>query len=138
MNLAEGMARQRFSAAHEWGHGLMDNKPMVLSTVGEWNSADLVELRANTFASDFLIPPARLRSTGNQWSDPKMISDWAARFRVSGPALLTALVAAKLITKEQREELRAAAPRPPDPVDPELSPLTQPNSLVGASCWSEG
>lgn len=120
VNLAEGMARQRFSAAHEWGHGLMDNKPMILSTVGEWNSADLVELRANTFASDFLIPPARLRSAGNQWNDPKTVSDWAERFRVSVPAVLTALVSAKLITKEQREDLRSIAPRPPEPVDPEL------------------
>lgn len=120
VNLAEGMARQRFSAAHEWGHGLMDNKPMVFSTIGEWNSADLVELRANTFASDFLIPPARLRSPGIQWTDPQVITDWAGRFRVSVPALLTALVAAKLIDNEQRERLRLVASRPAEPPDPEL------------------
>jgi hypothetical protein len=38
---------------------------------------------------------------------------------VSVPALLTALVAAKLVTREKREELRSAA-RPPEPPDPEL------------------
>lgn len=119
VNLAEGMARQRFSAAHEWGHGLMDDKPIVLSTVGEWNSGDLVELRANTFASDFLMPPAVLSSVGARWSDPATVSEWAERFRVSVPALLTALVAAKLITKEMREELRSAV-RPPEPPDAEL------------------
>jgi Zn-dependent peptidase ImmA (M78 family)/transcriptional regulator with XRE-family HTH domain len=129
VNLAEGMARQRFSAAHEWGHGLMDDKPIVLSTIGEWNSGDLVELRANTFASDFLMPPARLSLVGSRWSDPKVVSDWAERFRVSVPALLTALVAAKLIDKEKREELRAAVPRPPEPVDPELEGVTNPTQL---------
>lgn len=119
VNLAEGMARQRFSAAHEWGHGLMDDKPIILSTIGEWSSTDLVELRANTFASDFLMPPAVLSSVGERWNDPKVVSDWADRFRVSVPALLTALVAAKLITREKREELRSAV-RPPEPPDPEL------------------
>jgi Zn-dependent peptidase ImmA (M78 family)/transcriptional regulator with XRE-family HTH domain len=128
VNLAEGMARQRFSAAHEWGHGLMDGEPMVLSTIGEWTSNDLIELRANTFASDFLMPPAILSSVGSQWNDPKIVSDWAERFRVSVPALLTALVAAKLITREKREELRSAA-RPPEPPDPELEGVTNPTQL---------
>lgn len=119
VNLAEGVARQRFSAAHEWGHGLMDDKPVILSTIGEWNSGDLIELRANTFASDFLMPPAVLSSVGSKWNEPSDVSDWAEKFRVSVPALLTALVAAKVITKEKREELRSAI-RPPDPPDPEL------------------
>ena len=119
VNLAEGIARQRFSAAHEWGHGLMDNKPIVLSTIGEWSSGDLVELRANTCASDFLMPPAVLSSVGILWNEPRAVSEWAERFRVSVPALLTALVAAKLITKEKREELRSAV-RPLEPPDPEL------------------
>ena len=123
VNLAEGMARQRFSAAHEWGHGLMDDKPIILSTIGEWSSGDLVELRTNTFASDFLMPPAVLSSVGTLWNEPKVISDWAERFRVSVPALLTALVAAKLITKEKREELRSAS-RPPEPPDPELESVS--------------
>jgi Zn-dependent peptidase ImmA (M78 family)/transcriptional regulator with XRE-family HTH domain len=129
VNLAEGMARQRFSAAHEWGHGLMDDKPIVLSTMGEWNSDALVELRANTFASDFLMPPARLSSVGSQWNDPRVVSDWAEWFRVSVPALLTALVAAKLIDKEKREEIRATMPRPPEPVDPELEGVTNPTQI---------
>ena len=119
VNLAEGMARQRFSAAHEWGHGLMDGKLIVLSTIGEWTSNDLIELRANTFASDFLMPPAILSSVGSQWNEPNVVSDWAERFRVSVPALLTALVAARLITRDRREELRSA-PRPLEPPDPEL------------------
>ena len=128
VNLAEGMARQRFSAVHECGHGLMDGKPMVLSTIGEWSSNDLVELRANTFASDFLMPPAILKSVGDRWSEPSVVSDWAERFRVSIPALLTALVAGKLISKEKRAELRSAI-RPPEPSDPELEGAISPTQL---------
>ena len=128
VNLAEGMARQRFSAVHEWGHGLMDGKPLILSTIGEWSSNDLIELRANTFASDFLMPPAILKSVGDRWNEPDVVSDWAERFRVSVPALLTALVAGKLISKEKRGELRSAS-RPPEPPDPELEGEINPTQL---------
>ena len=121
VNLAEGMARQRFSAAHELGHGLLDDKPITMSMVGEWSSADLVEVRANTFASHFLMPPALLGSVARgRWADPAEVSSWAGRLRVSVPALLSALHAAMLIDADQRASLRQAAPRPPEPPDPEL------------------
>jgi len=121
VNHAEGLPRQRFSAAHEWGHGLMDEKPITMSMIGEWDSNTLVEVRANTFASRILMPPALLISGERaRWADPREVSAWAGRLRVSVPALLSALTAAKLIDGEQRETLRASAPRPPDPPDPEL------------------
>lgn len=121
VNLAEGMARQRFSAAHELGHGLLDEKPITMSMVGEWSSADLVEVRANAFASHFLMPPALLGSVArDRWADPAEVSSWAGRLRVSVLALLSALHAAKLIDGDQRPSLRQAAPRPPEPPDPEL------------------
>ncbi len=121
VNLAEGLARQRFSAAHEWGHGLMDEKPITMSMVGEWDSATLVEVRANAFASQILMPPALLAAVDrSRWEDPGEISNWAARLRVSVPAFLAALAASKLIDGRQREILRSTTPRPPAPPDPEL------------------
>lgn len=127
VNLAEGQARQRFSAAHEWAHGLLDNKAATLSKVSELtNTDDLLEVRANAFASGFLIPPARLL-TGDRkrWTDPNEIAGWAGRMRVSVPALLAALVGAKLLTREQRDTIRALVPRVPEPVDPELEGLNE-------------
>jgi uncharacterized protein DUF955 len=76
VNVADGLARQRFSAAHEWGHGLMDEKPITMSTVGEWDSEMLVEVRANAFASQILIPPALLTSVEQfRWQDPREVSN---------------------------------------------------------------
>ncbi|MGE0225993.1 MAG: ImmA/IrrE family metallo-endopeptidase [Acetobacteraceae bacterium] len=130
VNLAEGLSRQRFSAAHEWGHGLMDQSPITMSMIGEWDSNTLLELRANTFASRLLIPPALLQTVDRtKWSDPREVSAWAARLRVSVPALLSALTAARLIDSAQREALRAAAPRPPDPPDPDLEGVSVPSQL---------
>jgi Zn-dependent peptidase ImmA (M78 family)/transcriptional regulator with XRE-family HTH domain len=121
VNLAEGLARQRFSVAHELGHALLDEKTITLSMVGEWNSNDLVEVRANTFASHFLIPPVLLANLPkDRWVDPAEVSSWAGRLRVSVPALLSALHAAKLIDADQRASIRQAAPRPLEPADPEL------------------
>jgi Zn-dependent peptidase ImmA (M78 family) len=121
VNLAEDMARQRFSAAHELGHGLLDEKPITLSMIGEWSSNDLVEIRANTFASHFLMPPALLSSVAKErWADPCEVSSWAGRLRVSLPALLSALQAAKLIDGDRRRLLQQSAPRPKEPPDPEL------------------
>jgi Zn-dependent peptidase ImmA (M78 family) len=121
VNLAEGMERQRFSAAHELGHGLLDEKPITLSMVGEWSSADLMEVRANTFASHFLMPPTLLEGVPRErWADPDEVSSWAGRLRVSVPALLSALHSAKLIDSEQRASLRRIVPRQPQAPDPEL------------------
>jgi Zn-dependent peptidase ImmA (M78 family) len=127
VNLAEGMARQRFSAARELGHGLLDEKPITLSMVGEWSSNVLVEVRANTFASHFLMPPALLADVAkHRWADPAEVSSWAGRLRVSLSALLSALHAAKLIDGDQRRALQQSAVRPAEPPDPELEgPLTQ-------------
>lgn len=121
VNRTEGMARQRFSAAHELGHGLLDSKSMTFSMVGEWASDDLVEVRANAFASEFLMPAAFLSSLDRaRWSEPGEVLAWAERLRVSVPALLSALSAAKLIDAPLRTSHRAQVRSPPEPPDPEL------------------
>ena len=122
VNLAEGMARQRFSAAHELGHALLDKKRVTFSKVGEWDSGVLVEVRANAFASSFLMP-ASILSDGDRsrWSDPREVTDWAGRLRVSVPALISALYGERLIDETQRASLKLSARRPADdPPDPEL------------------
>jgi hypothetical protein len=121
VNLAEGMARQRFSAAHELAHGLMDGKAITMSMVGEWDSTVLTEVRANAFASNFLMPTALLTSVDKaKWVDTREVSSWAGRLRVSVPALLSALQGAGLIDAGQRALLRSSTPRPAGPPDPEL------------------
>ncbi len=48
--------RRRFSLAHEYCHVLLDaNRPAIVSRAS--NQGELIEVRANTFAAHFLIPP---------------------------------------------------------------------------------
>lgn len=132
VNLAEGMARQRFSAAHELGHAILDadDAPITLSMLGGWNSAELAEVRANAFASHFLMAPGLLSAIPrDHLTNPAEVSAWAGRLRVSVPALLSAFHDARLIGAEQRSWLREAAQRPPEPPDPELEGALTPPQL---------
>ena len=131
VNLADGMARQRFSAAHEWAHALMDRERATMSMIGEWNSGELVEVRANTFASRLLIPPAFLDGFDTaKWSDPVEVLAVANLLRVSVQALLLALVSSRKISDEQRRTLLDAVPRAPVPPDPELEGELTPEQLA--------
>lgn len=56
VNYSEDLFRQRFSAAHEAAHALLDDDDVIVS-FQEWSTLDLREVRANTFASRFLLPP---------------------------------------------------------------------------------
>ncbi len=121
VNVAEGMERQRFSAAHEWAHALMDGKLLNFSMMRDESAPDLVEVRANVFAARFLIPPDLLAGIGaDAWADPDRISEIAARLRVSLPALLYSLSDAKLIDRDQVEAMKARARRVSEAPDPEL------------------
>ena len=124
INYTEDIYRQRFSAAHETGHALLDiDKPYNISDSTDFSSRDLVEIRANSFASNFLIPPELLTSLGttDQWQNPEKIVETADRLSVSIPALLSALVRDKHIDEPTRERLRHAGLRLPNKQDPELT-----------------
>ncbi|WP_159997792.1 ImmA/IrrE family metallo-endopeptidase [Roseomonas sp. 18066] len=133
VNLAEGLARQRFSAAHELGHAILDadDAPITLSMVAGGSNPEWVEVRANAFASHFLIPPGLLAvMPRDHMADPAGVSALAERLRVSVPALLSGLLDARIISAEQRSWLREVAQRPPEPPDPELEGQLSPAQLA--------
>lgn len=55
VNAGHGLERQRFSYAHEYAHVLFDREQSVRMTLQE-NSSEIAEMRANAFASAFLMP----------------------------------------------------------------------------------
>lgn len=55
INANHAAVRQRFSLAHEYGHVLMDRDRAGAISRAE-NRADLLEVRANAFAAEFLMP----------------------------------------------------------------------------------
>lgn len=131
VNFSEDVYRQRFTAAHEAAHAVLDGAEEFVvdgdvEAVGatrKWNDKDLIEIRANSFASHYLLPPSVLASlpTPASWTDPQAV-DWAHRLRVNPQTLSYGLAEAGLI--DQPTKVRFAALRVPkaQKSDPELPP----------------
>lgn len=121
VNYSEDTYRQRFSGAHEMAHAIFDAAQGVSVSFERPDGSDLVEIRANRFASCYLMPPAFLSKLPdpNGWSDSDAI-DWANKLRVSCSALAIALREAKLATQATYARIsRLRVPRD-SKIDPEL------------------
>lgn len=121
VNFNEDVYRQRFSVAHEVAHSIFDSEEGVMVTY-ESNSAkysrqDLVEIRANSFASNYLMPPQMLRSI-SPWNLDTVVY-WAQQFRVSTAALSKALKDEGIITDAQAKLLRTVRVPQSEKIDPE-------------------
>jgi transcriptional regulator with XRE-family HTH domain len=66
VNYSEDLYRQRFSAAHEMAHSVFDTQEGAVVSFVKPNARDrLKELRANRFASCYLMPPSMLKRLPN-------------------------------------------------------------------------
>ena len=122
INYNEDVYRQRFTAAHEAAHALLDQEEDCVVSFTKWDRKDLVEIRANKFASNYLMPPDFLRSIpqSKKWDHEKIIM-WANKFKVSVIALSYALLDCGLIDKKTQNDLKRYKVKKLDKVDPELS-----------------
>jgi len=97
INYSEDVYRQRFTAAHEAAHAILedDQEDVLVSFTGQ---TDYVEVGANNFASQYLLPPEALKLIPGptHWPTEKVI-DWANKFKVSTEAFAYALRNAGLI-----------------------------------------
>ena len=128
VNYSEDIYRQRFTAAHEAAHAILDTEEELVVSFA-WDARSLVEIRANTFASRYLLPPEFLRALPdpNSWSDNESIS-WAHSLRVSTEALSFALKEAEIVDDATGQRIRDVRVPTDMKEDPEL-----PQSLSRAS-----
>lgn len=104
VNYDEDPYRQRFSAAHEACHALLDEAEHVMVSLSHRGNTNL-EVRANYFASYFLMPPEVLGAIPSDWSDDNVLK-WANDLQVSTQALAIALSRERLITPKRKDSLR--------------------------------
>lgn len=121
VNHSEDIYRQRFSAAHEMAHAVFDSAQGPSVSFEGANGSDMLELRANRFASCFLMPPAFLAQlpAPAQWTDVDTLR-WANDLRVSCIALAVALKEAKLIDTAVYNRIRSLRVPREAKIDPEL------------------
>ena len=120
INYSEDVYRQRFTAAHEAAHTILDNDEDVLVSFS-WDKKDLKEVRANAFASAYLVPPEFLTtiSTNTEWTQDAAIK-WANKLKISTHALAIALSENRLINSTTYSEIVKSRVPKREKVDPEL------------------
>ncbi|MBD6616001.1 ImmA/IrrE family metallo-endopeptidase [Komarekiella sp. 'clone 1'] len=128
VNYSEDIYRQRFTAAHESAHGILDDDQEFVISL-KTDKKNLVEVRANNFASNYLMPPEFLQKIPDyrSWNTEKAI-EWANKLKVSTEALANALKSANFISKDVEIQIKAVRVPRHLKVDPEL-----PESLSSVS-----
>lgn len=121
VNYDEDLYRQRFSASHEAAHVIFDSSESVMVTFrrdsSRYDANDLREVRANRFASCYLMPPDQLPRLP-QWTLDQA-TEWAQRLRVSTTALSIALREASLIDDKTAQAIRSVRVPSTEKIDPE-------------------
>jgi len=122
VNHSEDIYRQRFSAAHEMAHAVFDSAQGASVSFEGPSGSDRVELRANRFASCFLMPPAFLSQLPDpaKWTEADALR-WANELRVSCVALAIALKEAQLVDGATYDHIRNLRVPREAKLDPELS-----------------
>jgi len=121
VNYGEDPYRQRFTAAHELAHALLDDEPVVVSFVSHGGTHELPEVRANAFASAYLLPPDALRRLPDpgRWTAEDAVR-WASQMQVSTEALAHALDEAGRVSLPQKRIILGARVPAHRKEDPEL------------------
>jgi len=121
INYSEDVYRQRFSAAHEMAHAIFDSEQGASVSFERPSGSSILELRANRFASCFLMPPVFLAQLPDpaQWTDADA-QRWANDLRVSCVALAIALKEGKLIDEAGYNRIRCLRVPRDAKIDPDL------------------
>jgi len=121
VNYSEDIYRQRFSAAHEMAHSIFDGNSGPSVTYLKTRRSDMLEVRANRFASCYLMPPEVLRRlpAPAAWSEADA-QRWANELRVSCDALGIALKEIGLIDNTTSNRIRHYRVSHSVKLDPEL------------------
>lgn len=121
VNYEEDIYRQRFSASHEAAHTIFDSVEAASVTYqrssSKYDRQDLKEIRANRFASCYLMPPELLPNI-QRW-DKALAQHWAQMLKVSTEALSYALSDAKLIDQDTARLIRSVRVPMSEKIDPE-------------------
>lgn len=129
INYEDDIYRQRFTAAHEMAHTILDDNQDVLVSFSSEKKQD-IETRANYFASAYLMSKEAMLKIPeyNSWTTEKAIK-LANEFKVSTQVLAYALRNNKLIDENNKEIILSAKVPKEYKQDPELNNLS-PNSII--------
>jgi len=131
VNYTEDIFRQRYSVCHEVAHCIFDSEKEALVTFSRWAEKDLIEIRAESFASYFLVPPSIFKNYPvNELQHEKEVISLSSQLKVSTSALANSLYKNNFINKELKEFIRSVRIPKELKIDPELSGDISPNGII--------
>lgn len=123
VNYNDDVYRQRFSAAHEVAHALFDSSENARVSFetgsSKYSREDLREIRANSFASHYLMPLTVLKQRVP--ADVNSAAALAQQLRVSTAALAKALKDAGYVEGDFVRQIRSGRVAKGEKVDPEAA-----------------
>jgi Zn-dependent peptidase ImmA (M78 family) len=125
VNYSEDVYRQRFTAAHEIGHAILDDD-REFNISFEDEQRNLIEIRANTFASRYLLPPELLHKKippTTNWNEDQIIF-LSNQLQVNPQTLAIALKDAGIISNVVYKKIEYFKVPRQSKIDPEI-----PNNL---------
>lgn len=132
INYDDDIYRQRFSVSHEAAHAIFDSSDTASISYqrssSKYDYRDLKEIRANRFASHYLMPPTLLPRI-QSW-DKGLALQWAQTLKVSTEALSYALIDAALIDDGAARMIRSVRVPVVEKTDPEAPKDLSPSQLV--------
>jgi Zn-dependent peptidase ImmA (M78 family) len=101
--------RQRFTLAHELGHawcGHEGHVPVDTITTISGRATNPIEIEANSFAAEFLVPRAGLEEVIAAEPDLDVLVKVAAHYRVSAPMALIRFETCALVSEDRARRLK--------------------------------
>lgn len=109
VNGTQGHVRQRFTLAHEAGHAWLGHDagvPVDKVQTLHGKTTSPVEIQANSFAAEFLVPRAGLEEVITHEPDLDVLVKVAAHYRVSAPMVLIRFETCGLVSEGRAARLR--------------------------------
>lgn len=100
VNYEEDVFRQRFTAAHETGHAILDEEEDFVVSFKLRDRGEPREFRANTFANRFLFPPGLAQRFPVEIDEERLL-DAAQQLKVNADVVVIGLQAADRLSKEE-------------------------------------
>lgn len=124
VNYSEDIFRQNFTLAHEVGHSIFDYRENINISFELESARELKEVRANTFASNFLITKAIFRKfNASNWNEKHLISV-AQQLQVNIEPLLIAIKNSGIDLPNYKSLKTIKIPKA-SKIDPELRGLSE-------------
>jgi Zn-dependent peptidase ImmA (M78 family) len=119
VNYDEDVFRQRFTAAHEAAHAILDDEEDFVVSFKSWDRRDLREIRANTFANRFLVPPGLIDRIKGELDEERMLNV-AKQLKVNVEVLVIGLREADRLSETEAARFKMVRVPSEAKDDPEL------------------